>query len=82
MLADLVAAAGVVAALIVAAGWVALVTAGLRRADEVRFMPQGVWVLLCVFSPVTALAWLAGSRLWSRCRGRRAGRGEQATVPQ
>lgn len=60
------------------AAWIALVVYGLSHADEVRFLPRGVWVLLCVLSPVIAAACLAASVLWSRFRGRPLGPDERA----
>jgi hypothetical protein len=73
MSADLIAAAGVVVALMAAAGWMCLLVIGLSRTDEMRFLPQWAWVLLCIISPVGAIACLIASRAWGRYRNRRPG---------
>jgi hypothetical protein len=64
MLADLVVITGLAAALAATVGWMALMAAGLSRADESRFPPQWAWVLLCVFSPLGAVSYLIASQAW------------------
>jgi hypothetical protein len=66
MVADLVFAAGLVAA----AGWIALWAIELSRAPEVRLLPRWAWALLCMFCvPAGALAYLSIGRVWRRRPG-------------
>jgi hypothetical protein len=46
--------------------WLALVVFGLSRAEETRFLPRAVWVLLCLFSPVGAVVYLIVRCAWRR----------------
>ncbi|MGH3207432.1 MAG: hypothetical protein ACRDNO_06705 [Trebonia sp.] len=58
MLADLVVIASLLVAVAATFAWLALVVSGLSRAEETRYLPRGVWVLLCLFSPVGAVVYL------------------------
>jgi hypothetical protein len=66
MLADLVLIAGLLVAVAATFAWLALLLFGLGRADATRFLPRGIWLLLCLFSPVGAAVYLVFSRAWRR----------------
>jgi hypothetical protein len=76
--ADLVLIGGLLAAAAATLGWLALLAALLGRAEAVRFPPRGAWVLLCVFSPVGAVVYLAADWAWRR---RPSGRKDAPTSP-
>jgi hypothetical protein len=64
MLADLVLLAGLPVAVVATLAWLALAVFGLSRAAETRFLSGGVWLLLCVFSPVGAVVYLIVRGAW------------------
>lgn len=72
MIADFVLIAGLLAALAATLAWLVMIATGLRQADDMRFLPRGAWMLLCIFSPVVAVIYLIACLAWRHRPGHRA----------